>query len=134
MLLSLYDNLTAVDWSSVVKHRGLAAFWPVARETVDRTYQEWRRERDLNAIANALHELSDRQLKLIGMKRATIDRDVSALASWYQAHARRTSALRPLLTGGDPTPTRRHDRPWIDTVSGARGHTGDRDVGSFSQG
>jgi uncharacterized protein YjiS (DUF1127 family) len=87
MFATLYANLTEIDWGRVARRDGVGALWPTARATVRQSLREWRRERDLEAIADALHELSDRQLKLIGMQRATIDRDVLELSEWVEDHA-----------------------------------------------
>jgi len=85
MFASLYCNFIEVDWTNVARRDGVGALWPTARDAVARSYREWRRERDLAAVADALHELSDRQLRLIGMQRETVDQDVSALADWIAA-------------------------------------------------
>jgi hypothetical protein len=87
MFATLFANLTDIQWGRVARRDGVGALWPTARETVRRSFQEWRRERDLETIADTLHELSDRQLKLIGMQRATIDRDVLELSEWVEDHA-----------------------------------------------
>lgn len=85
MLATLYTNIVEINWAHVARRDGVAALWPTARRAVNESYREWRRERDLDAVADALHELSDRQLRLIGMQRDTVDRDVGALAEWVEA-------------------------------------------------
>ncbi len=92
MFVSLFTNVIEIDWAHVARRDGVGALWPAARQAVSKSYREWRRERDLDTIADALHELSDRQLRLIGMQRDTVDRDVSALAEYIEA--------RDVLTNG----------------------------------
>lgn len=106
MLVALYDNFTGIDWAGEARRKGLTALWPVARATVARTYQDWRRERDLAAVADALHELSDRQLRLIGMRRASVDDDVEALAEWVAERELGTRQLIRIAQSDAPAPAR----------------------------
>jgi uncharacterized protein YjiS (DUF1127 family) len=60
-------------------------------------YAEWRHERDLRAISRSLGRLSDRQLRLIGMRRETLNCDVEALADRARASADLAWEVRALL-------------------------------------
>ncbi len=48
-------------------------------------YRNWREERDISAIEQALGQLSERQLNLIGMSRKTLCGDVSGLIDRAEA-------------------------------------------------
>ncbi len=72
MLGYIFDDLLAVDWRGVVACHGSAAVIPQARQVIGRAYREWRHDRDVTRIADVLGQLSDRQLRLLGLNRATL--------------------------------------------------------------
>jgi uncharacterized protein YjiS (DUF1127 family) len=73
------------DLKSRLAHRRRAA-WPWASwDDLRAAWTAWRRERDVRAIERALGGLSDRQLALVGMSRASIVSDVSDLIDRTEA-------------------------------------------------
>lgn len=81
MLAYIYDDLLDVDWRGLVACHGSAAVIPEARQVIGRAYREWRRARDVERIAHVLGQLSDRQLRLVGMSRMTLVTDIEALVA-----------------------------------------------------
>jgi uncharacterized protein YjiS (DUF1127 family) len=98
LLAYIYDDLLDVDWRGLVACHGSAAVIPEAREVMRRAYREWRRARDVERIAHVLGQLSDRQLRLIGMSRVNLFMDIEALVA-------RNDVLREYAAiFGDPAP------------------------------
>lgn len=81
MLAYIYDDLLDVDWRGLVACHGSAAVIPEARQVIGRAYREWRRARDVTRIANVLAQLSDRQLRLIGISSTTLITDIETLVA-----------------------------------------------------
>jgi uncharacterized protein YjiS (DUF1127 family) len=85
LLQSLIEKLPRVTGAEPASTAGearwtLLAFWSAASRVLREAYAEWRYERDLRAITHALDRLSDRQLRLIGMRRESLICEVEALA------------------------------------------------------
>jgi hypothetical protein len=79
MLAYIYDDLLDVDWRGLVACHGSAAVIPEARLVIGRAYRQWRRARDVERIADLLSQLSDRQLRLLGISRVTLVTDIEGL-------------------------------------------------------